>query len=154
MLQDRQLQIREEDQEKPLLYAVREWVWILKMRRRKGESPKLQHKFMGPYEVLECYPYHTYLLSGHGQTSVQNECRLKRFRCCERSQGLAPWCPDPVRQAPRQGLHNRRSAKSHPEEALRFPSPDEFTAAARRSQDGQASPIGHESPPFWTFPLD
>ena len=45
--------------------------------------------FVGPYEVLEAHDSHTYTISKQGQTSTQNECRLKLFRVCECLEGKA-----------------------------------------------------------------
>ena len=49
-------------------------------KRRPGVNPKLQSRFVGPYEVVAAYYNHTYLL-GHGdQQLVVNEQRLKNYQ--------------------------------------------------------------------------
>ena len=60
LLQKQQMHIRQEDGEEPPLYAVGDLVWLQNQRRRKGENPKLQPKFVGPYEVLAAWGNHTY----------------------------------------------------------------------------------------------
>jgi hypothetical protein len=73
MLRDRQEQVRHADYLEPPLYRVGDLVLLESKRRRKGECPKLQPKFIGPFTVVKVYSNHTYLLEGAGQTSIQNE---------------------------------------------------------------------------------
>ena len=73
LLRNQQLAIRSEDSEEPLLFAAGDRVWMENKRRRPGINPKLQSRFLGPYEVLAAYDNHTYLL-GHGdQQLIVNE---------------------------------------------------------------------------------
>ena len=65
-LRQQQLEIRQEDQDEPLLFAVGDMVWLQNRRRRRGDSNKLQSKFVGPYQVLEAYENHTYLFDRQG----------------------------------------------------------------------------------------
>ena len=65
LLRDQQLTLRSEDSEEPLLFAAGDKVWM-DSRRRPGVNPKLQSRFVGPYNVLKAYDNHTYLL-GHGE---------------------------------------------------------------------------------------
>ena len=50
-----QIEVRQEDREKPLLHASCDWVWLTNKRRKRGENPKLQAKFVGPYQVLKAW---------------------------------------------------------------------------------------------------
>ena len=52
-LQGKQVLVRQEDSDEPPLFAPGDMVWMENKRRRKGENPKLQPKFVGPYHVLE-----------------------------------------------------------------------------------------------------
>ena len=60
LLQEQQVRVKQEDDDEPPLYAVGDLVWLENKRRRKGENPKLQPKFVGPYEVLAVWGSHTY----------------------------------------------------------------------------------------------
>ena len=53
LLRQQQMEIRQEDVEEPLLFVEGDLVWLLNKRRRKGENPKLQPRFIGPYRVVE-----------------------------------------------------------------------------------------------------
>ena len=87
LLQDQQVKVRQEDDEEPPLFAVGDLVWMENKRRRKGENPKLQPKFVGPYEVLEVLSGHTYRVKRQHQQSVQHESHLKPYRACEEPVG-------------------------------------------------------------------
>ena len=89
MLRHQQMDIRQEDSEEPSLFQSGDLVLMQNVRRRKGEAPKLQPKFVGPYEMVEAFQNHTYLLERLGQTTVQNECRLKLYRPCTERAGQA-----------------------------------------------------------------
>ena len=90
MLRHQQMDIRQEDSEEPPLCQSGDLVLMQNVRRREGEAPKLQPKFVGPYEVVEAFQNHTYLLERLGQTTVQNERRLKLYRPCTERVGQAP----------------------------------------------------------------
>ena len=47
-LRQQQMKIRQDDQEEPLLFAQGDLVWLQNRRRKKGESNKLQQKFVEP----------------------------------------------------------------------------------------------------------
>jgi len=90
MLREEQWQVRGEDFEKPPLYQVGDWVWMINYRRPRGQAAKFQPKFVGPYAVVEVMPNHMYKLERSGQVSIQNETRLKLY-----------WAsPDAVQEAP------------------------------------------------------
>ena len=91
LLREQQVQIRQEDDEEPPLFVVGDLVWLENRRRRKGENPKLQPKFVGPYEVLAAWGNHTYKVERQGQESVQHESRLKPYRAC--TEPLGQGCP-------------------------------------------------------------
>ena len=116
-LRQHQLKIRQDDQEEPLLFAVGDLVWLQNRRRRKGENPKLQQKFVGPYEVVEAYDNHTYKIDKQGQTSVQSETRLKLYRPCEAESGRAPASLEPRRRPNMRGALKPRDKRTMSEEA-------------------------------------
>ena len=98
MLRFQQKEVRQQDCEEPLLFAPGEYVWLENKRRRKGINPKLQDKFVGPYEVLRSFPNHTYKISRQRQRSTQDEQRLKKYNVATGSAGRAP-----VEVKPRRG---------------------------------------------------
>ena len=79
MMREKQKTMRQQDSEEPLLFKPGDQVWLENKRRRKGTNPKLQPRFVGPYEVLQAMENHTYRISRQGQESVQSEQRLKRY---------------------------------------------------------------------------
>ena len=89
------MDIRQEDQEEPPLFIQGDLVWLENKRRKKGDNPKLQPKFVGPYEVIEAYSNHTYGIERSGQVSLQNECRLKLFKPYIEAVGQAPAMLEP-----------------------------------------------------------
>ena len=103
LLQEQQMHIRQEDDEEPPLYAVGDLVWLQNQRRRKGENPKLQPKFVGPYEVLAAWGNHTYRIERQGQESVQHESRLKPYRACTEPVGQAPGTMEATRRPNMKG---------------------------------------------------
>ena len=103
MLREEQCTNRQEDQEEPPLFAERDQVWMVNKRRRKGENPKLQAKFLGPYEVIQAYGNHTYLIERQGQQSVQSESRLKLYKACGEAVGQAPATIEPTRRPNMKG---------------------------------------------------
>ena len=110
ILRERQKQVRQEDTEEPLLFARGDLVLLENRRRRKKENPKLQPKFVGPYEVQECYPNHTYVISKQGQDSVQNECRLKLYTPCIEIARKAPTTLEPSRRPNMKGATHPRTS--------------------------------------------
>jgi len=90
ILREKQWQVRQEDSSEPPLYQVGDWVWMVNYRRRRGQTAKLQPKFVGPYAVVEVMPNHTYKLERSGQISVQNEVRLKPYWASPGAAGEAP----------------------------------------------------------------
>ena len=72
-LQERQIQVRQDDGEEPPLFAPEDLVWLENKRRRKGENPKLQPKFVDPYRIIKVCGKHTYKVERLGQTSIQHE---------------------------------------------------------------------------------
>ena len=90
LLRDQQLHLRSEDSEEPLLFAAGDRVWMDNKRRRPGVNPKLQARFMGPYEVMAAYDNHTYLLGYGDQQLVVNERRLKKYQAGQTHTQEAP----------------------------------------------------------------
>jgi hypothetical protein len=103
LLRSQQTEIRQEDQEEPLLFTESDMVWLLNKRRRKGENPKLQPRFVGPYKIIEARKNHTYRIERQGQSSVQNEGRLKLYRECTEPTGKAPTTLEPRRRPNMKG---------------------------------------------------
>ena len=115
VLREQQRAVRQEDQEEPLLFSPGDMVWLENKRRRRGENPKLQAKFQGPYTVVRSWANHTYEIERQGQVSIQNECRLKAYRPCPEEIGRAPVTLEPTRRPNMRGAIRRRE---------RTPSPD------------------------------
>ena len=111
LLQEQQLRIRQEDDEEPPLFMTGDLVWLENKRRRKGENPKLQPKFVGPYEVIEAWGGHTYRIERQGQQSIQHESRLKPFRACAEPSGQAPATLEPARRPNMKGAAPRRKTR-------------------------------------------
>lgn len=87
LLRQKQWTVWTEDKDEPLL--VNDLVWLKNTRRRKGENPKLQAKYVGPYAMQICYANHTYKICRYGQTSIQNERRLNLYHPCTVAQEKA-----------------------------------------------------------------
>jgi hypothetical protein len=104
LLRDQPQTVRDGDSEEPLMFKKGDWVLMINKRRRKGQNPKLQHKFVGPYVVVESYPSHTYKLERQNQVSIQNEGRLKMYRPCGTSAGQAPGLIEPTRRPNMKGI--------------------------------------------------
>ena len=83
-LREQQRVVRQEDQEKPLLFSPGDMVWLENQHKRKGENPKLQAIFQGLYTVVKSWANHTYQIERYEQTSIQNECHLKAYRPCQK----------------------------------------------------------------------
>jgi len=102
-----QWQTHSVESEEPPLYQVGDWVWMVSYHRRRGQSAKLQPKFVGPYCVVKVLPNHTYRVERWGQVSVQSEQCLKPYQAS----------PDAVRQTPpllepnRQPNHRERTTQ-------------------------------------------
>ena len=109
ILRDQQMETRGEDTAEPLLYKIGDLVLLENKRRKKGINPKLQAKFVGPYEVIRIYPNHTYDIERQGQWSRQNECRLKLYTPCTVPSGKAPATLEPSRRPHMKGARNRPS---------------------------------------------
>ena len=111
MLREQQMVVRQKDGEEPPLFQPGDLVLLQNVRRKKGENPKLQPKFAGPYEVIAAFDNHTYSLERLGQRTLQNEYRLKLYRPCEEKTGQAPGTLDPTGcKKPAKTRQNRRQA--------------------------------------------
>jgi len=73
-------------------------------RRRRGQSAKLQPKFVGPYRVIKVLPNHTYRVEHSGQISEQ---RLKPYHGSPEAAGQAPPLLEPTRQPISRGRRNQ-----------------------------------------------
>ena len=92
-------------------------VWLEKKRRQKGGNPKLQPKFVGPYEVIEVYSNHTYGMERSGQVSLQNECKLKLFKPCSEAAGQALAALEPRRRPNMKGATRKAKPIHYDSEA-------------------------------------
>ena len=90
LLREQQMAIRQEDSEEPSLFRVGDLVLVQNTRRKEGDNPKLQPKFVWPYKVVAAFGNHTYQLERLGQQTTQNECRLKLYQACTEKKGQAP----------------------------------------------------------------
>ena len=67
MLIEQQLRLREQDTKEPPLFTKGDLLLLANKKRKKGNNPKLEVKFAGPYiaeEVL--FNNHTYLIESQG----------------------------------------------------------------------------------------
>ena len=108
LLRDSQKQIRSTDEHNPPLYQTGDLVWLKNKRFKKGSTPKLQPKFVGPYTIMQAMENHTYLLSLNGKTCVENECRLKLYSPTTAAWGKTHHQAENTRQPPRHGGNRRR----------------------------------------------
>ena len=111
ILREQQMKIREEDLEEPPLFSEGDLVRLVNKRRRKGENPKLQPKYVGPYTILQSFANHTYRLERQGQASIQNECRLKPYFPCPVAVGQAPGSREAIRRPNMKGALTREKAQ-------------------------------------------
>ena len=76
---------------KQMLDSCLPWeIWCgCRTGEKKRDSHKLQQKFVGPYHVLEAYDNYTYKIERQGQSSVQNEVKLKVYNSCTAKPGKA-----------------------------------------------------------------
>jgi len=66
----KQWQVHGEDSEELPLYQVGDRVWMENYHGCRGQSAKLQPKFVGLYLVVEALPNHTYKIERSGQISI------------------------------------------------------------------------------------
>ena len=111
ILRKQQMKIREEDSEEPPLFSEGDLAWLGNKRRRKGENPKLQPKYVGPYAILQSFANHTYKLERQGQASIQNECMLKPYFPCPVAVGQAPGSREAIRRPNMKGALTREKAQ-------------------------------------------
>jgi hypothetical protein len=102
-IRDKQMKIRNEDDDEPPIFSPGDWVWMKNKRKKRGQCVKLQPKFVGPYKVETAFENHTYLLSRGEQRSVQNESRLKAYTASLGPEGQAPTILEPARRPNMRG---------------------------------------------------
>ena len=90
LVRSEQRRIRTEDSEEPPLFKIGDNVLLLSKRKKKGESRKLQPRYVGPYAITQAWDNHTYRVEKGGKSSVENEVRLKLHRPCPTRIGQAP----------------------------------------------------------------
>ena len=99
---------------------------------------------MGPYQVLEAYGNHTYMIDRQGQDSVQNEVRLKLHHPCMAELGKAPASLEPRRRPNMKGALRPRRRVEGPNELevpLEFPPiPDQDRERAPPLEDSLEDP--------------
>lgn len=99
-----------------MLFKVGDQVWMVNKHRRVGENPKLEAKFVAPYHIVECFENHTYKLQRQGQTSVQNEGRLKLYRACPVTTGQAPTLLEPQQWPNMKGATRQPMEEEDPDQ--------------------------------------
>ena len=114
ILRERQMKVRVEDEEEPPLFEVGDLVLLVNKRRRRGENPKLQPKYVGPYTVTKRHSNNTYQVERQGQVSVQNEERLKPYIACPEADGRAPATREPARRPNMRGATGNRKSREEP----------------------------------------
>ena len=114
-LRELQWEVQQEDAEEPALFKEGDLVLLENKRRRKGENPKLQSKFVGPYTVKKGFPNHTYEIEKQGPRSIQNERRLKIYIPCAEAAGQAPGHRElPLRPNMRGSSKKKKGAGTSP----------------------------------------
>ena len=73
MLRERQLLMKNADSEEPPLFKTGVLVLLVNKRRRRGENPKLQPRFFGPYIITESFNNHTYRLRGRAKKAYKTK---------------------------------------------------------------------------------
>ena len=111
-LRELQENVRQEDSEEPLNIVVGDMVLLENKRRRKGDSAKLQPKFLGPYTIIQAFKNHTYTIERQGQQSVQNECRLKIYTPGYHQPGMAPGSRERSRRPNMKGATGREGPRT------------------------------------------
>ena len=114
IIRQQQVTTRQQNTDESLLFLPGDQVLLENRRRRKGENPKLQSKFVGPYQVIEAFPNHTYAITSKGQHSIQNESRLKLFRESTHTASQTPGEIEGIRRpnmkgAVKRSTNNRQS---------------------------------------------
>ena len=106
-----QKSVRQENTEEPLTFTPGDLVLLENKRRRKGDSAKLQPKFLGPYHIIQAFPNHTYLIERQGQRSTQNECRMKLYTSGSTLPGRAPGSQEPPRRPNMKGATGKEGTR-------------------------------------------
>ena len=109
-LRQGQIEVKQEERKEPSLYALGDWVWLTNKGRRQGENPKLQAKFVGPYQVMKAWGNNSYLVEQQSQSSILREARLKPYHACPERLGQAPSTLEP-----RRGPNMKRARPSRPD---------------------------------------
>ena len=74
----------------------------------------MQPKFIGPYKLVAAFGNHTYQLVRLGQTTTQNECRLKLYQACAEKNGQAPeLLADKSCKTPSKNTKTKRQPSKH-----------------------------------------
>ena len=97
-LRQQQTEIRNADYCEPPAFREGEYVLMINKRQKKGQTAKLAPKYVGPYKVIQVFPNRTYLISRDGQSSIENETRLKLFIGPEDPRAEAPVTLEPNRR--------------------------------------------------------
>ena len=123
-LREMQRKIMDETSEEPHVYSVGDEVWLKSLYKKKGENGKLLPKYIGPYTITGCLPYHVYQMERGGKTTIQHEGRIRLLnknsssapsietgaKQSETSRDLAPGKPsDDQRITEDQGEHDADS---------------------------------------------
>ena len=156
-LRDLQWEVQQEDAEEPTLFKEGDLVLLENKRRRKGENPKLQAKFVGPYTIIKAFANHTYEIEKQGQRSVQSERRLKIYIPCTEATGQAPGRRELPLRPNMRGTARRNRGKGPP------PPPEnvehEITTGPRDIQQRALENLaldttrrGEDPPPGWRPP--
>ena len=78
-LRERQWLLCTQDDDEPLLFKQGGYVLLKRKSTKKGINNKLMSKYSGPYLVETSHTNHTYKISEHHKTSIQNKARLKLY---------------------------------------------------------------------------
>lgn len=113
-IRDAQIKVRDSDTEEPSIFRKGDMVWLQSKFFKPGKTHKLQAKYHGPYDILKALPYHSYVLSRKGKTTIQHEGRMKLYyqppSTNEASRDIATM-PTPTRAAPHTTSRSGRTVK-------------------------------------------
>ena len=118
-----QRRILTEDSEEPPLFKIGDSVLLLSKKKKKGESKKLQPRYVGPYTITQAWANHTYRVEKGRKSSVENEVRLKLHRPCPTRIGQAPPLDEnnPVPREPAAPVVPRPQGQSHADSTVSKP---------------------------------
>lgn len=125
------------NRDEPLRFMKGDLVLLENRSQRNRKNGKLHPPFVGSFTRKEVCDNHTYKIDNQGQSSVQNERRLKLFRPSEGPKGQAP-VTETVRRP-----NIKRAVKRRPPQPTLLEEPSEALQpmVGMREETGEAGPV-------------